>query len=384
MEFRDLKKQYQVLKDDIESKIQSVCASARYISGPEVKELEKQLAEYVGVKHCITCANGTDAITLALKVWGIGSGDAVFVPDFTFFSSGECPAAEGATCIFVDVDERTYNLDPQRLELAIEEVIKEGKLTPKVVIAVDLFGLPADYEKIKMICNKYNLLLLEDGAQGFGGEIKGKRACSFGDISTTSFFPAKPLGCYGDGGAVFTNNDEWASLLRSLAVHGKDGDDKYNNIRLGLNSRLDTIQAAILQVKLKAFIDYEVTDINKIAECYTAEFESCGLDKIVVLPKIQEGFLSSWAQYTIQLPSKISRESLQKELKKFDIPTMVYYIKPMHQQGAYANTISANADCPVTERLSASVLSLPMHPYMQHTDVTYIVTKINEILKQML
>lgn len=384
MEFRDLKKQYQVLKDDIESKIQSVCASARYISGPEVKELEKQLAEYVGVKHCITCANGTDAITLALKVWGIGSGDAVFVPDFTFFSSGECPAAEGATCIFVDVDERTYNLDPQRLELAIEEVIKEGNLTPKVVIAVDLFGLPADYEKIKMICNKYNLLLLEDGAQGFGGEIKGKRACSFGDISTTSFFPAKPLGCYGDGGAVFTNNDEWASLLRSLAVHGKDGDDKYNNIRLGLNSRLDTIQAAILQVKLKAFIDYEVTDINKIAECYTAEFESCGLDKIVVLPKIQEGFLSSWAQYTIQLPSKISRESLQKELKKYDIPTMVYYIKPMHQQGAYANTISANADCPVTERLSASVLSLPMHPYMQHTDVTYIVTKINEILKQML
>lgn len=384
MEFRDLKKQYQVLKDDIESKIQSVCASARYISGPEVKELEKQLAEYVGVKHCITCANGTDAITLALKVWGIGSGDAVFVPDFTFFSSGECPAAEGATCIFVDVDERTYNLDPQRLELAIEEVIKEGKLTPKVVIAVDLFGLPADYEKIKMICNKYNLLLLEDGAQGFGGEIKGKRACSFGDISTTSFFPAKPLGCYGDGGAVFTNNDEWASLLRSLAVHGKDGDDKYNNIRLGLNSRLDTIQAAILQVKLKAFIDYEVTDINKIAECYTAEFESCGLDKIVVLPKIQEGFLSSWAQYTIQLPSKISRESLQKELKKYDIPTMVYYIKPMHQQGAYANTISANADCPITERLSASVLSLPMHPYMQHTDVTYIVTKINEILKQML
>lgn len=384
MEFRDLKKQYQVLKDDIESKIQSVCASARYISGPEVKELEKQLAEYVGVKHCITCANGTDAITLALKVWGIGSGDAVFVPDFTFFSSGECPAAEGATCIFVDVDERTYNLDPQRLELAIEEVLKEGKLTPKVVIAVDLFGLPADYDNIKKICNKYNLLLLEDGAQGFGGEIKGKRACSFGDISTTSFFPAKPLGCYGDGGAVFTNNDEWASLLRSLAVHGKDGDDKYNNIRLGLNSRLDTIQAAILQVKLKAFIDYEVTDINKIAECYTAEFESCGLDKIVVLPKIQEGFLSSWAQYTIQLPSKISRESLQKELKKYDIPTMVYYIKPMHQQGAYANTISANADCPVTERLSASVLSLPMHPYMQHTDVTYIVTKINEILKQML
>lgn len=384
MEFRDLKKQYQVLKDDIESKIQSVCASARYISGPEVKELEKQLAEYVGVKHCITCANGTDAITLALKVWGIGSGDAVFVPDFTFFSSGECPAAEGATCIFVDVDERSYNLDSEKLELAIEKVLEEGKLTPKVVIAVDLFGLPADYDNIKKICNKYNLLLLEDGAQGFAGEIKGKRACSFGDISTTSFFPAKPLGCYGDGGAIFTDNDEWATLLRSYAVHGKDGDDRYNNIRLGMNSRLDTIQAAILQVKLKAFIDYEVKDINKVAECYTAEFENCGLDKIFVLPKIEDGFLSSWAQYTIQLPNEINRENLQKELKKFDIPTMVYYIKPMHQQGAYANTISAKADCPVTERLSASVLSLPMHPYMQHTDVTYIVTKINEILKQML
>jgi len=384
MEFRDLKKQYQVLKDDIESKIQSVCASARYISGPEVKELEKQLAEYVGVKHCITCANGTDAITLALKVWGIGSGDAVFVPDFTFFSSGECPAAEGATCIFVDVDERSYNLDSEKLELAIEKVLEEGKLTPKVVIAVDLFGLPADYDNIKKICNKYNLLLLEDGAQGFAGEIKGKRACSFGDISTTSFFPAKPLGCYGDGGAIFTDNDEWATLLRSYAVHGKDGDDRYNNIRLGMNSRLDTIQAAILQVKLKAFIDYEVKDINKVAECYTAEFENCGLDKIFVLPKIEDGFLSSWAQYTIQLPNEINRENLQKELKKFDIPTMVYYIKPMHQQGAYANTISAKADCPVTERLSATVLSLPMHPYMQHKDVTYVVSKINEIVKQIL
>lgn len=384
MEFRDLKKQYQVLKEDIDKKVQSVCASARYISGPEVKELENQLAEYVGVKHCVTCANGTDAITLALKVWGIGQGDAVFVPDFTFFSSGECPAAEGATCIFVDVDDRSYNLDSEKLELAIEKVLEEGKLTPKVVIAVDLFGLPADYDNIKKICNKYNLLLLEDGAQGFGGEIKGKRACSFGDISTTSFFPAKPLGCYGDGGAIFTDNDEWATLLRSYAVHGKDGDDKYNNIRLGMNSRLDTLQAAILQVKLKAFIDYEVKDINKVAECYTAEFENYGLDKIFVLPKIEDGFLSSWAQYTIQLPNEINRDNLQKELKKFDIPTMVYYIKPMHQQGAYANTISARADCPVTERLSATVLSLPMHPYMQHKDVTYVVSKINEIVKQIL
>lgn len=381
MEFRDLKKQYQVLKEDIDKKVQSVCAFARYISGPEVKELENQLAEYVGVKHCVTCANGTDAITLALKVWGIGEGDAVFVPDFTFFSSGECPASEGATCVFVDVDERTYNLDAAKLEESIKKVLEEGVYKPKVVIAVDLFGLPADYEKINLVCKKYNLLLLEDGAQGFGGEINGQKACSFGDISTTSFFPAKPLGCYGDGGAVFTNNDEWASLLRSYAVHGKDGDDKYNNIRLGLNSRLDTIQAAILQVKLKAFINYEVKDINKVAECYTAEFENCGLDKVFVLPKIEDGFLSSWAQYTIQLPSSINRSEFQSELKKRDIPSMVYYIKPMHKQGAYSNTYSAIAVCPITERLSDTVLSLPIHPYMSHNDVMYVVDSIKEILK---
>lgn len=250
MEFRDLKKQYQVLKAGIDEKVQEVSAAAQYISGPEVKELEKQLADYVGVKHCVSCANGTDALTLALKVWNVGAGDAVFVPDFTFFSSGECPAAEGATCVFVDVDDRSYNLDVAKLEEAIKKVIAEGVYTPKVVIAVDLFGLPADYEKIRDVSKKYNLYLLEDGAQGFGGEIKGRRACSFGDISTTSFFPAKPLGCYGDGGAIFTDNDDWAASLRSLAVHGKDGDDKYNNIRLGLNSRLDTLQAAILQVEL--------------------------------------------------------------------------------------------------------------------------------------
>ena len=384
MEFRDLKKQYQVLKEDIDKKVQSVCASARYISGPEVKELENQLAEYVGIKHCVTCANGTDAITLALKVWGIGEGDAVFVPDFTFFSSGECPASEGATCVFVDVDERTYNLDSEKLELAIQRVLDEGKVIPKVVIAVDLFGLPADYEKIKLVCKKYNLLLLEDGAQGFGGEIKGQKACSFGDISTTSFFPAKPLGCYGDGGAVFTNNDEWASLLRSYAIHGKDGDDKYNNIRLGLNSRLDTIQAAILQVKLKAFIDYEVKDINKIAECYTAEFINSGLDKVFVLPKIQDGYLSSWAQYTIQLPKTINRSEFQNELKKSDIPSMVYYTKPMHKQGAFSNTYSAYAECPITERLCDTVLSLPIHPYMTHMDVTFVVNKIDKIVKQLI
>lgn len=380
MEFRDLKKQYQVLKAQIDEKVQSVCASAHYISGPEVAEVEKELAEYVGVKHCITCANGTDALTLALKTWGIGKGDAVFVPDFTFFSSGECPAAEGATCIFVDVDERTYNLDSVKLEEAILKVKKEGKYTPKVVVAVDLFGLPADYNAIKPVCEKYGLLLLEDGAQGFGGEINGKRACSFGDISTTSFFPAKPLGCYGDGGAVFTNNDEWAALLKSYAVHGKSGDDKYNNIRLGLNSRLDTIQAAILKVKFKAFKDYEIKDINRAASCYNEEFKQAGLAGKIVLPEIKDGYLSSWAQYTIQLSECIDRAALQTKLKVDGIPSMVYYMKPMHKQGAYEGTDSVIADCPVTEKLCKTVLSLPLHPYMEAKDITFIVEKIKAAL----
>ena len=381
MEFRDLKRQYQALKNDIDRRIQTVCASAHYISGPEVAELEGLLAEYVGVKHCISCANGTDALTLALKAWGIGKGDAVFVPDFTFFSSGECPANEGATCVFVDVDERTYNIDPARLEAAIIRVKAEGKYEPKVVVAVDLFGLPADYDAIRPICQKYGLLLLEDGAQGFGGELHGKKACSFGDISTTSFFPAKPLGCYGDGGAVFTDNDEWAALLRSYAVHGKSGEDKYDNIRLGLNSRLDTVQAAILQVKLNAFRNYEIADINKAASFYNEEFKCAGLDGRLVLPEIPRGYVSSWAQYTVQLPCGTDRKVLQAELKSAGIPTMVYYMKPMHLQGAFAGTDSAVADCPVAERLCRTVLSLPLHPYMTAKDISFVVEKIREALR---
>lgn len=368
MEFRDLKAQYRAIKDDIDAGIAEVIASAKFISGPQVKELEQQLAEYVGVKHCVACANGTDAITLALMTWKIGPGDAVFVPDFTFFSSGECPAFEGAAPIYVDVDERTYNLDPEKLEEAILKIKAEGKYVPKVVIAVDLFGLPADYPAIRSICDKHGLLLLEDAAQGFGGQINGKVACSFGDISTTSFFPAKPLGCYGDGGAVFTDNDEWAEQLRSLCVHGKSGNDKYNNIQIGMNSRLDTIQAAVLIAKLKAFKDYELDDVNKVAVWYDEALKDSGL----VLPYIPEGFLSSWAQYTIQLPEGVDRAALQAALKDQGIPTMVYYIKPMHLQGAFTGTDSAIADCPMTERLSKTVLSLPMHPYLTEEEVSTI------------
>ena len=377
MEFRDLKTQYQKLQDEIDTNIAEVLKSARFISGPQVKELESKLAEYVGVKHCITCGNGTDAITLALMAWGIKKGDAVFVPDFTFFSSGECPALEKATPIFVDVDQRTYNLDPVKLEEAIEKVKSDGKYDPKAVIAVDLFGLPADYDRIRPICEKNGLRLLEDGAQGFGGRINGKKACSFGDISTTSFFPAKPLGCYGDGGAVFTDNDEWAEFLRSIVVHGKSGNDKYNNIRIGMNSRLDSIQAAVLIPKLKAFEEYELNDVNQVADWYTEKLQ--GLP--VILPFVPEGFVSSWAQYTIQLNPKTDRVKLQSYLKEQGIPSMIYYMKPMHEQGAFEETDSATADCPVTEQLCSTVLSLPIHPYLTEKDVEVVATNLTASLK---
>lgn len=380
MQFRDLQKQYEVLKEEIDKSVQGVCSGAHFISGPEVKELENELAEYVGVRHCITCANGTDALTLAVKAWGLGEGDAVFVPDFTFFSSGECPAGEGCTCVFVDVDPLTYNIDPYKLEDAIMTVKSEGELKPRAVVAVDLFGQPAEFDKIRKICDKHDLLLLEDGAQGFGGEINGKKACSFGDISTTSFFPAKPLGCYGDGGAIFTDNDDWAALLRSYAVHGKAGDDKYNNVRLGLNSRLDTIQAAILLVKFKAFKDYEVSDINDIARMYIEEFTNIGLDKKLVLPVVKDGYLSSWAQFTVQLPEGTDRARIQLALKDQGIPTMVYYMKPMHRQGAFAGTYSSKSQCPVTDELCSRVLSLPIHPYLTQDQVVEVVSNINKYL----
>lgn len=377
MQFRDLKKQYDNLKKEIDREIAEVIESSTFISGNKVEELEKALATYTGVKHCISCANGTDALSLALMAWGVGKGDAVFVPDFTFFSSGECPACEGAMPIFVDVDAGTYNMNPQKLEEAINVIQEEGIYNPRVVIAVDLFGQPAEYNKIQKICHKYNLLLLEDGAQGFGGSFSGKKACSFGDISTTSFFPAKPLGCYGDGGAVFTNNDEWAALIRSFAVHGKSGEDKYNNIRLGRNSRLDTIQAAVLSIKLKAFQEYEVDDINQVALWYNEALENSGL----ILPEILDGYVSSWAQYTVQLPGDANRAKIQTQLRESGIPTMIYYAKPMHQQDAFKGSRSEQADCVVTEQLCKTVLSLPMHPYLGKSQVVEVAGALRSLLK---
>lgn len=370
MQFRDLKKQYQVLKEDIDQAMLKVANDCNFISGQQVKDLEKELAEYVGVKHCVSCANGTDALTLAMMVWNIGPGDAVFVPDFTFFSTGEIVSFEGATPVFVDVDMDTFNISIESLEKKIEETLAEGKLVPKAIVPVDLFGLPADYDAVREIADKYNLYVLEDGAQGFGGELNGKKACSFGDISTTSFFPAKPLGCYGDGGAVFTNDDDVASLLRSICVHGK-GSMKYDNVRIGLNSRLDTIQAAILSVKLKAFAEYEVADINKVAEKYTSY-----LKDIVKTPVIPEGYYSSWAQYTIQLDSKEERDELQAELKSQGIPSMIYYPKPMHRQQAFADLQYRDEDYPNTIKLCDTVLSLPMHPYLEDEDMEKVVRVI--------
>lgn len=375
MEFRDLKTQYQIYKEEINSAIQEVMVDANFISGKQVKELECQLAEYVGVKHCITCANGTEAMTLVMMVWDIKEGDAVFVPDFTFFSTAEIVSFRGATPIFVDVDKDTFSIDIIKLDAAIQKTIKEGKLMPKAIIPVDLFGLPAEHFKIDKIAKKYNLLVLEDGAQGFGGNIDGRRACSFGDIATTSFFPAKPLGCYGDGGAIFTNNDNYAELLRSLTVHGK-GNDKYDNVRIGVNSRLDTIQAAILMVKLKAFINHELSDANKVAELYNER-----LKDIVSVPLIPEKLYSSFAQYTIKLKNKKQRDSLQQKLKENGIPSMIYYNKPLHKQTAFKYLNNSDDEFKVTNELCDTVLSLPMHPYLSEKDIDLVCKVIESYLK---
>ncbi len=375
MNFRDLIKQYEALKPEMDKAMMEVAANGNYIMGPQVLELERQLAEYTGVKHVLTCANGTDALTLAMKAWGISSGDAVFVPDFTFFASAEIVSLEGATPIFVDVDEQTFNMSAESLERAIASVIEEGKLKPRLVVAVDLFGLPADYRALRDIADRHNLLILEDGAQGFGGSINGKKACSFGDIATTSFFPAKPLGCYGDGGAVFTNNDHWADLINSYRFHGK-GDSKYENVRIGLNSRLDTMQAAILQVKLKAFND-EIVSVNHAANEYSRLLSSR-----VKNPVIPEGFASSWAQYTIQLENKGQRDRLQQALKASGIPSMVYYPKPMHRQKAFDMLTQPQCAGYISNRLCDTVLSLPIHPYITIDEIASVCSSLISFLEQ--
>ena len=374
MQFRDLKTQYTVLKDEMDKAILDVVASGAFVMGPKIKEMETAFAEYVGAKHCVACNSGTDALLLALKAWDVKEGDAVFVPSFTFFASAEVIAMQGATPVFVDVDRDTFNICVADLERKIEQTLKAGKLKPRVIIAVDLFGLPADFKAIRKIAEKYNLYVLEDGAQGFGGRIGEQKACTFGDISTTSFFPAKPVGCYGDGGAVFTDNDEWAALIESYHIHGK-GSDRYDNVRIGMNSRMDSIQAAVLLVKLKAFAEHELVDINKVSARYTEK-----LKDIVKTPIVPEGFYSSWAQYTLQVENKEVRNGLQAALKALDIPTAIYYPIPMHRQTAF-NYLNINDNlCPVSDQLADTVISLPIHPYLTEKDQDMICEAVRNYL----
>lgn len=373
MEFRDLKEQYKQNKEAIDRAIAGVLESTHFISGPQVEELEKQLAEYVGVKHCISCANGTDALLLALMAWNIGAGDLVFVPDFTFFSSAEVIATVGATPVFVDVDYDTFNMDVDSLKRAIAAVGEQDRHRMKAVIAVDLFGQPARLDEIKAVASENGMFLLEDGAQGFGGELNGRKACSFGDISITSFFPAKPLGCYGDGGAVFTDDDSLAELIRSLRVHGK-GADKYDNVRIGMNSRLDTLQAAVLIEKLKIFKEYELEQCDKAAAFYTSR-----LGNAVHTPKVLPGMRSGWAQYTVKFDNRELRDKAMAVLKERGIPTAVYYAKPMHLQKAFADVPSDADELQVSTKLCDVVLSLPMHPYLKEETIEQICDMIRKV-----
>ena len=376
MQFRDLKTQYAVLKDEMDKAILDVVASSAYVMGPKIKEMETAFAEYVGVKHCIACNSGTDALLLALKAWDVKPGDAVFVPSFTFFASAEVIAMQGATPVFVDVDGDTFNMDVADLERKIGQTLKAGKLKPRVVIAVDLFGLPADFMAIRKVADQYGLLVLEDGAQGFGGRIGERKACTFGDISTTSFFPAKPVGCYGDGGAVFTDNEDWAQLMDSYHVHGK-GSDRYDNVRIGMNSRMDSIQAAILLVKLKAFKEHELVDVNQVAARYVEQ-----LHDVVKTPVVPQGFYSSWAQFTLQVENKEVRAGLQAALKNLDIPTAIYYPIPMHRQTAFSYLNLDDNRCPVSDQLADTVISLPIHPYLSESDQDLICKVVRDYLRK--
>lgn len=368
MQFRDLHAQYEALRPEIDAGIQSVINSTGFILGKPVLELEEKLAAYVGRKHCIGVANGTEALQLSLMAYDVGPGDAVFTSDFTYFASAGCASIIGATPILVDIDLDTFNMSPAALEKQIQKVLEEGKLKPKFIIPVDLFGLPANYPEIEKIAAKYSMKVLEDAAQGFGGRINGKLACSFGDISATSFFPAKPLGCYGDGGAIFTDDDEIDARLRSLRASGKSPEDKYDNREIGMNSRLDTLQAAILLPKFKAFQDYEVDSVNLVADTYTA-----ALIDHVITPAVPESYLSSWAQYTILLENKQQRDMVQAKLKEKGVPSMIYYPRGLHQQAAYRWMELSDDAYPNTLAATQRVLSLPMHPYLKEDEQNYII-----------
>lgn len=364
--FIDLQTQRRRLGEPLNRAILRAVEGGQWVMGPQVAELEGKLAQFAGVKHCIACANGTDALVIVLRAWGIGPGDAVFVPAFTFAATAEVVALVGATPVFVDVLADTYNMAPASLEAAIAMVRREGKLTPRVVIPVDLFGQPADYRTLEPVVKRAGLKMLCDTAQGFGAVLDGKRTGAIGDAATTSFFPAKPLGCFGDGGATFTDDDELADLLRSIRVHGQGG-DKYENVRIGVNSRLDTIQAAILLEKLKIFPD-EIEKRDAIARRYNA---GLGQSNRIVVPRLIAGALSTWAQYTIQVPD---RDRLHASLKTSEIPTAVYYPIPLPAQKGY-DRFPAVAT-PVSDAICKGVISLPMHPYLDITTQDRIIDAV--------
>ncbi|ATP12687.1 aminotransferase DegT [Bartonella henselae] len=368
MQFIDLGAQRARIEDKVNAAIAHVVASGQYILGPKVTEFEEQLADYLGVKHVIACANGTDALKMPLMAKNIGPGDAVFCPSFTFSATAEVVALVGAEPVFVDVVSDTFNIDVDKLCEAIEMIKKEGRLKPKAIIAVDLFGLPADYAQIAQVAAKENLFVIEDAAQSMGGRSGSIMCGAFGDVAATSFYPAKPLGCYGDGGAMMTSDDDLAALLRSILFHGK-GETQYDNVRIGLNSRLDTIQAAIL---LEKFVIFEEEMEKRVA---IAQYYANNLRDIVTVPEVAEDARCAYAQYTLKVKN---RDRLQDYLQKNSIPTMVYYKTPLHQQPAYKHFPYVNGSLSVSESLRDCVLSLPMHPYLTKNDQDMIIQKIRD------
>jgi dTDP-4-amino-4,6-dideoxygalactose transaminase len=354
--FIDLAAQRRRLGTSVDEAVSRVLTHCQFINGPEVTQLEAALAAYSGAKHVVTCASGTDALLMVLMARNIGRGDAVLCPSFTFSATGEAVALTGAVPVFVDVDETTFNMDAASLQRGIATARKLG-LKPKAVIPVDLFGQSADHDAVGRVAEAEGLFVLDDAAQGFGASYQGRRLGTFGLVTATSFFPAKPLGCYGDGGAIFTDDAELAETLRSIRVHGQ-GADKYDNVRLGLTARLDTIQAAVLIEKLKIF-EEEIAARNKVAERYAR-----GLGNVVTVPHLAAGCTSVWAQYTIRLPQGCDRDGFAAALKAQGIPTAIYYVKSMHQQTAYRDFPVADGGLPVSEKLSADVISLPMHAYL--------------------
>ena len=362
MQFIDLARQYAALKIEIDANIHSVLDRCSFISGVENELLEQELARYVGVKHALCVSSGTDALLMPLLAWGIGRGDAVFTTPFSFFATAEVIALVGATPVFADIDIDSFNLDPRKLRCAIEKTLAEGRLRPRAIIPVDLFGHCADYDAIHQLAEEYGLLVLEDAAQGFGASYRGRKAGSFGDAAATSFFPAKPLGCYGDGGAVFTDDDELAEELRSIRVHGQ-GQDKYENVRIGINGRLDSLQAAVLLPKLAAY-DGEISRRNEIATRYTNH-----LADSVTTPAVAPGCMSVWAQYSVLAKDGAQRESIISGLRTADIPAMIYYARPIHLQKAVAYLGHREGDFPVAEDVSRRIFSLPMHAYLDDAEV---------------